>query len=177
MLSPKVIHTETIYRGRAFTVRVDEVELKPGLITRLDIIEHTGAVTMLPVDQDGYIWFIHQYRHSAGQVILELPAGTLEVGEDPLVGADRELQEEIGMKAGRLERLCGFWLAPGYSTEYMHVYLATDLSPSQLAQDEDEIITVEKLTPAQAFALAETGAICDSKSLVALHMAARHLGG
>jgi ADP-ribose pyrophosphatase len=109
-------------------------------------------------------------------VILELPAGTLAPGEDPRVGADRELQEEIGMKADTLERLCGFWLAPGYSTEFMQVYLATGLSPSQLDQDEDEIITVEKLTPAQALALAESGEICDSKSLVALHAAARRFG-
>lgn len=175
-MTPKLIKTETVYQGRAFTVRVDEVELRPGLTTRLDIVEHTGAVTMLPLDAGGQLWFIRQYRHSVGQMILELPAGTLEPGEDPRVGADRELQEEIGMKAAQLERLCGFWLAPGYSTEFMHVYLATDLSPSQLAQDEDEIITIERLTPAQALALAESGEICDSKSLVALHVAARRLG-
>ncbi len=175
-MTPQLLKTEIVYRGRAFTVRVDEVELRPGLTTRLDIVEHTGAVTMLPMDADGHLWFIRQYRHSTGQVILELPAGTLEAGEDPLTGADRELQEEIGMKAAKLERLCGFWLAPGYSTEFMHVYLATELSPSALEQDADEIITVEKLTPAQAFALAESGDICDSKSLVALHAAARRLG-
>jgi ADP-ribose diphosphatase len=176
VMTPKLLNSKTVYQGRAFSVRVDEVELRPGLKTHLDIVEHTGAVTMLPLDAEGQIWFIRQYRHSAGQVILELPAGTLGSNEDPQVGADRELQEEIGMKAAKLERLGGFWLAPGYSTEFMHVYLATDLSPSQLAQDEDEIITTEKLTPRHALALAESGEICDSKSLVALYMAARRFG-
>ena len=173
---PKLLNTTTAYRGRAFNVRVDEMEVRPGLTARLDIIEHTGAVTMLPLDGEGQLWFIRQYRHSAGEVILELPAGTLEPGEDPARGAARELQEEIGMKAGRLEHLAGFWLAPGYSTEFMHLYLATHLTPSALAQDEDEMIAVEKLKPAQALALAAHGELRDSKSLVALYLAARRFG-
>ncbi len=173
---PKVVKTETMYRGRAFNVRVDDVEFQPGRTTRLDIVEHTGAVTILPLDQENNLWFIRQYRHPAGEVMLELPAGTLEPGEDPEAGAARELQEEIGMRAGRLERLCGFWLAPGYSTEFMHVYLATDLTPSQLEPDEDEIITMEKVPVARALALAESGEVRDSKSLVSLFFAARWLG-
>jgi len=173
---PKLLKSETVYRGRAFTVRVDEVEFSPGRTTRLDIVEHTGAVTMLPLDHDQNIWFIRQYRHSTGETLLELPAGTLGPGEDPALGADRELQEEIGMRAGKLERLGGFWLAPGYSTEFMHVYLATDLTPSQLAQDEDEIITIEKVPVPRALALAENGELRDAKSLVSLLTAARRLG-
>lgn len=173
---PKLIARQTVYQGRAFNVRVDEVELRPGLTVPLDIIEHTGAVTMLPLDSDGWLWFIRQYRHSVGEVILELPAGTLEAGEDPAVGAARELQEEIGMKSGHLEKLAGFWLAPGYSTEFMHLYLATDLTPSVLEQDEDEMIAVEKLRPAQALALVARGELRDSKSLVALYLAAHRFG-
>ena len=173
---PKLIARKTVYQGRAFNVRVDEVELRPGLTVPLDIIEHTGAVTMLPLDGDGLLWFIRQYRHSVGETILELPAGTLEPGEDPAVGAARELQEEIGMKAEHLEKLAGFWLAPGYSTEFMHLYLATGLTPSALAQDEDEMIAVEKLRPAQALALAARGELRDSKSLVALDLAAHRFG-
>ena len=176
MHAPKLIRTETVYRGRTFNLRVDEIELGPGRSTRLDIVEHTGAVTMLPLDSQNNIWFIRQYRHSAGGVILELPAGTLGRAEDPLAGAARELQEEIGMKAGKLEPLTSFWLAPGYSTEYMHVFLATDLSPSKLEQDEDEMIAVEKIPPARALALATLGELQDSKSLVALYTAARKLG-
>ncbi len=175
-MKPAVLKTEIAYRGRAFTVRVDEIEIGPGRSARLDIIEHTGAVTMLPLDADGQLWFIRQYRHSVGEVILELPAGTLEPGEDPAAGAARELQEEIGQQAGVLEPLASFWLAPGYSTELMHLYLATGLSPSRLEQDEDEMIAVEKLKPAQALALAARGELRDSKSLVALYLAARRFG-
>jgi ADP-ribose pyrophosphatase len=173
---PKVLKSETLYRGRAFTLRVDELEYEPGRTSRLEMVEHTGAVTMLPLDDEGNLWFIRQYRHSAGGVILELPAGTLGQGEDPALGAARELQEEIGMKARRLEHLLGFWLAPGYSTEYMHLYLAADLTPSKLAEDEDEYITVEKIPVARALALADRGELQDSKSLVALYAAARKLG-
>jgi ADP-ribose pyrophosphatase len=175
-MKPAVLKTEIAYRGRAFNVRVDEVEISPGRAARLDIIEHTGAVTMLPLDADGQLWFIRQYRHSVGEVILELPAGTLEPGEDPAAGAARELQEEIGQKAGALEHLASFWLAPGYSTEFMHLYLATGLSPSRLEQDEDEMIAIERLHPAQALALAARGDLRDSKSLVALYLAARRFG-
>ena len=173
---PRVLKTERVYQGRAFTVRVDDVEFRPGRSTRLEIVEHTGAVTMLPVDHENNIWFIRQYRHSAGEFLLELPAGTLGPGEDPAKGAARELQEEIGMRPGRLERILGFWLAPGYSTEFMHVYLAADLSPSQLAQDEDEVIAVEKVPVARAVALAASGELRDSKSLVSVLAAARRFG-
>jgi ADP-ribose pyrophosphatase len=142
-MTPRVLKSETAFTGRAFSVRLDEVEYLPGRSTRMEIVEHTGAVTMVPLDSEGNLWFIRQYRHASGEVILELPAGTLAAGEDPIAGADRELQEEIGMKASRLTRLVSFFLAPGYSTELMHVYLATGLVPSVLEQDEDEMITVE----------------------------------
>ena len=173
---PKVLKTETVYRGRTFSLRVDEVEFRPGLSTRLDIVEHTGAVTMLPLDYENNVWFVRQYRHSAREVLLELPAGTLGPDEDPLAGADRELQEEIGMRAGKLEPLLRFWLAPGYSTEMMHVFLATELSPSKLAEDDDEVITVEKVPAPRALAMAASGELSDSKSIVSLLVAARRFG-
>jgi ADP-ribose pyrophosphatase len=175
-MQPRVVHSETRYTGRAFTVRVDEVEFRPGQTSRLDIVEHPGAVTILPLDDAGNIWFIRQYRHPAGEHLLELPAGTLKRGEDPALAANRELQEEIGMRAEHLQELSRFWLAPGYSTELMIVYLATGLSASQLDQDEDEVITVEKLPVSQALHLAESGSLRDSKSLVAVLQAARRLG-
>lgn len=173
---PRVLKSETVYRGRAFSVRVDEMEHRPGRSTRIEIVEHSGAVTMLPLDHEQNVWFIRQYRHSVGETILELPAGTLKPGEDPATGADRELQEEIGMRAGKLERLLSFWLAPGYSTEWMHLYLATELTPSTLEQDEDEIIAVEKVPLLRAVALAASGELRDSKSLVGVLAAARRFG-
>jgi ADP-ribose pyrophosphatase len=174
-MHPKVLSSEIRYHGRAFDVRVDEVEFAPGRTTRLDIIDHPGAVTILPLDGEGRLWFIRQYRHAAGQTLLELPAGTLKAGEDPLLAANRELQEEIGMRAERLEELATFYLAPGYSTELMHLYLATGLSESALAQDEDEVITVEKVPVSAVWGLVEAGELLDAKSLVGVMAAARKL--
>jgi ADP-ribose diphosphatase len=173
---PKVLNVETRYQGRAFEVQVEEVEIRPGKTVRLDIIQHANAVTILPLDADDNVWFVRQYRHPAREYLLELPAGTLEPGEDPLPAANRELQEEIGMRAASLAEIASFYLAPGYSTELMHVYLATGLSPSALEQDEDEIITVEKIPASQAAALARQGELRDSKSLVAVLLAAHRLG-
>src|SRR5436305_13440336 len=116
---PKVISTETRYQGRAFKVRVDEVEIRPGQVVRLDVVEHTGAITLLPLDDDQNIWFVRQYRHPSRAILLELPAGTLNPGEQPAIAANRELQEEIGMRAEHLEELASFYLAPGYSSELM----------------------------------------------------------
>jgi ADP-ribose pyrophosphatase len=173
---PKVLNVETRYQGRAFEVRVEEVEIRPGKTLQLDIVQHANAVTILPLDADANVWFIRQYRHPAREYLLELPAGTLEPGEDPLPAANRELQEEIGMRAASLAEIASFYLAPGYSTELMHVFLATGLSPSALEQDEDEIITVEKIPAAQAAALARQGELRDSKSLAAVLLAAHRLG-
>ena len=157
-------------------MRVDEVEVRPGLTSRLDIIEHPHAVTLLPIDEDRNVWFVRQYRHASGETLLELPAGTLNPGEDPALAANRELQEEIGMRAEHLEEFATFYLAPGYSTELMHVFVATGLSPSVLQQDEDEVITVEKIAAGQVLALAERGELRDAKSLVAVLLAGRRFG-
>jgi ADP-ribose pyrophosphatase len=173
---PKVIKSETRYQGRAFNVRVDEVEIRPGQVARLDILEHAHAVTLLPLDAAQNVWFVRQYRHPARQLLLELPAGTLNPGEEPAYAANRELQEEIGMRAGRLDELASFYLAPGYSSELMHVFLAQDLTPSALAQDEDEIIQVEKVPASQVMGLVARGELHDAKSLVTLLLAARQLG-
>jgi len=173
---PKVIKSEERYQGRAFKVRVDEVEIRPGQVARLDVIEHTGAITLLPLDDEQNLWFVRQYRHPARQRLLELPAGTLNPGEEPALAANRELQEEIGMRAERLEELASFYLAPGYSSELMHVFLAQGLSASVLAQDEDEVITVEKVPAAQVMGLVQRGELHDAKSLVAILLAARRFG-
>jgi ADP-ribose pyrophosphatase len=173
---PKVVRWETRYQGRAFAVRVDEVEIRTGQVVRLDVIEHADAITLLPLDDEQNVWFVRQYRHPARQTLLELPAGTLNPGEEPAAAANRELQEEIGMRAERLEELASFYLAPGYSSELMHVFLAGGLSPSALAQDEDEVITVEKVPAGRVLGLVERGELRDAKSLVTILLAARKLG-
>lgn len=171
----QLVKSTTIHRGRVFTLRQDQLRLQDGQIIELDILDHPAAVTMVPVDPDGQVWFIRQYRHSAGGELLELPAGASEPDEAPEVSAQREIREEIGMAAGKLLRLGGFYLAAGYSTEYMHIYLATELYPAPLPGDIDELITIEKKSAREALVLAETGEIEDAKTLVALFWARSHL--
>lgn len=167
----ETLRSEDLYQGRVFSVHQDLVRLPDGRTTRLDIVEHGGAVTILPVDEEGQIWFVRQYRHPAGTEILELPAGTLEDGEDPLACAQREIQEEIGMRAGQFQKIGEFFLAPGYSTEFMHVYLATSLSPSPMPADADEFLHTEKYPITQVYQMAQTGEIRDAKTLAALLLA------
>ncbi|MEW5872221.1 MAG: NUDIX hydrolase [Chloroflexota bacterium] len=171
----ELVNTEGIYQGRAFNVRRDQVRLPDGRLYRLDIIDHHPAVTIVPVDKQGDIWFIRQYRHAAGKVLLELPAGVMETEETPEYSALRETREEIGMSAGSMQKIGGFFLAPGYSTEYMHVFLASDLYANPLQQDEDEFLSVEKIPANQVMKLIETGEIQDAKSLAALFLARPYL--
>ena len=114
----ETLHSEMVHRGRAFSVRRDEIRLPDGKTVQLDIVDHVGAVTLVPVDDQERIWFVGQYRHAAGEELLELPAGMVEPGELPLDCARREIREETGMAAGRIELIGEFFLAPGYSTEY-----------------------------------------------------------
>ena len=170
------LKSETVYRGKAFDVHRDLVQLPNGNQTWLDIVDHPGAVTLVPVDSAGQIYFVRQYRHSTGGEILELPAGTIDAGEEPEACALREIREETGMSASHLDRIGEFFLAPGYSTEYMVVYLATGLQPSPLAGDEDEFIHVEALSGARAYELVAEGRIQDAKTLAALFLAQPYLG-
>jgi ADP-ribose pyrophosphatase len=167
----KTITSETTYQGRAFSVSQDQVQLPDGNTTCLDIVHHSGAVVIVPVDRNGNMWFVRQYRHAAGKVMLELPAGTLEEKEDPRVCAHRELQEEIDMDARKMQPLGSFYMLPGYSTEFMCVFLATDLYPSSLPEDDSEFLVVEKIPVPQVYVLARAGEIDDGKTLAALLLA------
>jgi ADP-ribose pyrophosphatase len=171
----EVVSSEQKYSGRVIKLRVDRVLLPNGKETALDIVEHYGSVVMVPVDADGGIWFVRQYRHAAGRDILELPAGSLEPGEEPAVCAGRELREEIGLAAAKLTRLGGFFLAPGYATEFMHVFLATGLRPDRLPGDDDEILQPEKYSLAEVKAKLAAGDWEDAKTVAALAMALPHI--
>ena len=171
----ELLKSEIVYPGRAFTIRRDTLRMPDGHEARLDIVEHIGSVIIIPMDADGNVLFVRQYRHAAGLDLLELPAGTLNEGEAPEACAQREIREETGMAAGKLEHLGEFYLAPGYSTEYMHVYLATDLRPDPLEADADEFLSVEHIPMAEALALAEHGGIPDAKTLAAFFLVKSYL--
>jgi ADP-ribose pyrophosphatase len=167
----KLIKSDMVYQGRAFKVRKDLVKLPDGTSSTLDIVQHNNAITIIPLDGEGRIWLVRQYRHAGGEVLLELPAGTLDEQELPEVCAYREVREEIGMSAAKLVNIGEFFLAPGYSTEYMYVYLATGLLPDPLETDEDEFLEVEQMPVKELYDLAERGKIQDCKTLAALFLA------
>jgi ADP-ribose pyrophosphatase len=171
-----VIHSEIVYQGRAFGVRRDQVRLPNGEATHWDIIAHPGAVTLVPVDEQGRLWFVRQYRHAIGQDLLELPAGTLKPGEPPEECALRELREEIGMAASQLQKLGDFFLAPGYSSEHLHIFLATGLTPASLPGDADEFLKIEIIPAEQAYQMITAGQFQDGKTLAALALARLRLG-
>jgi ADP-ribose pyrophosphatase len=166
----RTLDSQKQYRGKVFDVRTDQVESPDGKRMTLDVVEHTGAVAMIPIDDQGRLVLVEQYRHPAGRNLLELPAGTLEPGEDPAETAARECREEIGMAPGRLIHLGGAFLAPGYSTEYLHFYLATDLQSSPLDPDEDEDLTIVSVSLDEAVAAIDQGRIQDAKTIAGLYL-------
>jgi ADP-ribose pyrophosphatase len=175
-MSHKVIKSKKVYHGKVFDVRTDEVEGPGGESYRVDVVEHAGAVSIIPVDGEGNIWFIRQYRHAVGKRILELPAGTLAASETPETCAERECREEIGMAPGRLIHLGSAHLAPGYSTEYMHFFLALGLTPSPLPGDPDEDIQVEIHPSRRVREMIEGGEIQDIKTLAGILLSQEWLG-
>lgn len=176
MPSFEFLRSEILMKGRAFTIRRDYLKTPDGRETKFEIVEHGGSVVLVPVDSEGNLLFVKQYRHAAGMDMLELPAGTRD-GDEPFEEcAAREIREETGMEAGKLIHVGSFYLAPGYSTEYMSVYLATDLKHNPLEADEDEFLSVEKIPVKEALKMAERGEVPDAKSLAALLMARPYLG-
>jgi ADP-ribose pyrophosphatase len=175
-MSYTTLKSELVFQGKVFNVRVDEVQKDDGKRMRVDVVEHGGAVVIFPMDGESFIWFVDQYRYPAGERILELPAGTLNPGEEPQLCAIRECREEIGMHPGRLTPLGSIYLAPGYSTEFVHIFLAQDLSPAPLAQDEDEDIQLQHLTIKDVMAKLAEHSFRDSKTLAGITLAFHHLG-
>ena len=171
MQEEPTLESRRIYDGKVVALRVDTIRLANGGTATREVVEHGASVVMVPVDDQGQVLLVRQYRKSAEQSLLEAPAGGLEEGESPEDGVLRELQEEIGHIAGKLEQMTGFWIAPGFCTEYMHTYIATDLRPSALAPDEDESIEVVPTPLERIPELIRTGEIQDGKSVAALLMA------
>lgn len=174
-MEEQTIEQRRLYDGKIVNLRIDTVRLPNGNTATREVVEHRPAVAMVPVDADGRLLLVRQWRIPAGGVLLEVPAGTTDGDEDMDTAAQRELQEEVGYRAGRLTRLCGFWVAPGYCTEYIHVYLAEDLTESRLPGDEDENIEVARLTLGEALDAISSGEIQDAKSQVGILMYAARM--
>jgi ADP-ribose pyrophosphatase len=167
-----LIETERIFRGVIFDLERDRLREADGVNVIREVVRHPGGAGGLPLFADGRVALVRQYRHPAGKDLLEIPAGRLERGEDPAACAAREIEEEIGFRAGRLDKLAAFYSTPGFCDEVLHVYLATELTPSTQRLDYDERLEIVTLPLADALALAARGGIEDSKTMVALLMAA-----
>ncbi|NTV36677.1 MAG: NUDIX hydrolase [Anaerolineaceae bacterium] len=167
-----IISREIKYQGRAFSVEDIKLQLPDGNESVFNLVRHTGSVSIVPVDSEGNLLFVRQYRLGSETELLELPAGTKSPDEDPLECACREIREETGMAAKTMKLLGDIYLAPGYSSERMYVFLATDLYFDPLEADADEFLAIEKISIKTAYEMAENGDIHDSKSLAALLLAA-----
>lgn len=170
----KVNKREVLYEGRLRGVR-DHLENSQGKHYTHETIEHPGAVVILPIEADGTIVCVSQYRHSLGQTILELPAGTLEKDEAPVECAKREIMEEIGMASRDIVPLGILYPAPGFCSEVQHLFVARDLYPQSATPDEDEEITLSRMKPAEFDEAIRSGTLSDAKS-IALFTRARLCG-
>jgi nudix-type nucleoside diphosphatase (YffH/AdpP family) len=171
----ELIKSEILLQGRAFKIRRDTLKTPDDRETKWEIVEHGGSVVILPIDDARNLLFVRQYRTAVGRDLLELPAGTREENEPFEQCAAREIREETGMQAGKLHKIGEFYLVPGYSTELMAAFLATDLKENPLQADEDEFLQVERIPLKEAIQMAERGHIRDAKSLAALLLARLYL--
>jgi ADP-ribose pyrophosphatase len=168
LVEEKTISSRYVFKGRAVVLRVDTVINADGQETTREIIEHPECITAVPIDDDGNIVLVRQYRKAIEKDLLEIPAGGIEPGEDPDEAVKRELQEEIGYLPGRVEKLGGFYSTPGFCNEYLYLYLAFDLKPSQLVAEDTAGIDVVRVKPSQVMRMIKSGEICDSKSVAGL---------
>ena len=185
-LHERLVGSQPAWSGRLLEVRVETRERADGSRVRREVVTHPGAVAILALDDDDRLALVRQFRAPAGRSLLEIPAGTLDrdpgtgAAEDPDAAARRELEEETGLRAARWERLAGFWTAPGFATEFMHLYLATGLEPAgsdRAGPDEDEHLELVRLPWREAVAAVEGGELTDAKTMVGVLLLARRLGG
>lgn len=175
MDKPVVTSTRPIYNGKIFDViesdiRHDDVQYKR------EIVVHKGSAVIIPVFADGTVALVRQYRYAAEKFLLEIPAGTLNKDEDPKLGAERELEEEIGVRAGKVEKLTEFYVSPGFLTEKMHLFLATDLTPTKQNLETDEVLTVERYSFPDLLEMIRQGEIEDAKTMIGVIMAGARFG-
>ncbi len=174
-MSEIILSSEPIYEGRMLNIYLNTVRLPDGQLAKREVIRHPGAVAILAFDDEGNILLVRQYRAGIDEAIIEIPAGLLEEDEDPADCAERELREETGYRPGILESLGGYFVAPGYNNEYIHLFLADDLQEAPLAHDADEFLELIRVPYDHALAMIDSGELSDSKTIIALLKATRWL--
>jgi ADP-ribose pyrophosphatase len=172
---PNVIDSRTVFEGKVFDITVDTIK-EAELVYQREVVRHPGSAVIVPVFADETVALVRQYRHPAVKYLLEIPAGTLNEGERPETGASRELEEELGFVAGKLEKLIEFFVSPGFCEEKMWVYLASDLTQTKQKLDADELIEVVRVSFSEAFEMISAGEIEDAKTIIGLMLAAPRIG-
>lgn len=175
-LLEKTVESQTVFQGRIVTVKLDKAQLPNGRLTSREVVEHPGGVAVLPLDADGCVTLVRQFRYPFQRVLLELPAGKLEKGEDHRACGLRELEEETGMTAGEFTYLGGLYLSPGYSSEVLHLYLARELRQGASHPDEGEFLNVEKMPFQELLDRVMAGEIHDAKTVAAVLKTKVYLG-
>lgn len=168
MTEEKTVSSESVFKGRAVNLRIDTVEMPDGRRTTREIVEHSECVVVVPVDADGNVLMEKQYRYAIGKELFEIPAGGIEPGESPADAVRREMAEETGFSPKTVTSLGGFYSSPGFCTEYLHLFLATDLMPQRLEADDTEEIEVIRTPVSEIGRFIDSGAIVDSKSIAGL---------
>jgi ADP-ribose pyrophosphatase len=174
-MKPEILSNETVYRGRVFDISVSGIS-EGSIEYKREIINHHGSAVIIPVFADRTVALVRQYRHAAREYLLEIPAGTLNQGENPEIGAIRELEEEIGVTAKRIEKLTEFYVSPGFLTEKMHLFMATELVETAQNLDDDEILSIERYSFPELFAKIKTGEIVDAKTMIGVMLAGARFG-
>ena len=167
-MEERTIDSRRLYEGRLVNLRQDRVILSSGRETTREVVEHANCVAIVAIDPEGEVLMVRQFRKPVGEVLLEIPAGVVEDGEEPLDSAHRELEEETGYVAGRMEKIGGFYSSPGYSTEFLHLFLASELRKGEARPDGDEIIEVVSVPFERTLSLILSGELCDAKSIAGL---------
>jgi ADP-ribose pyrophosphatase len=170
-----ILNQKTVYNGPIFSIDRIELSLPDQHARQYDLVQIQNAVTILPIDEDGNVHFVRQYRMGSASFLLELPAGKMEAGETAQITAEREIREEIGMAANKMQPLGKFFVSPGYSTEYMYTFLATGLYADPLDPDVDEFLNVVKIPLAEAIREIQSGKIEDGKTLAVFMQALPYL--
>jgi ADP-ribose pyrophosphatase len=169
------VTARVVHRGRSIVVTVDEVTLPNGRRVELDLVRHPGASAVVPFETERDVLLLRQYRHAVGGTIWEVPAGKLD-GDPPDVCARKELEEEAGRRAGRLEKLASIWTTPGFTDEVIHLFAAFDLETIPVRHEPDEVIEVVRMPLARALDLVFSGELSDAKSALAIVHASRRVG-
>lgn len=168
-LKETTVSTEPVFSGKVISLQVDTVKLPDGSLGKREIVKHPGAVAVLAL-HEGRILLVDQYRQAMGRCELEIPAGKLEKGEDPMEAAKRELQEETGYTCGKISHLHSFYTSPGFADEIIHLYLAEELTSGEMALDDDEFLELYELTLEEAQQSIAEGRIADAKTLLAVYI-------